>query len=239
MHQKVYVVEDMAVTRASIISTLEQNDVHVLGSSANAEQAWKEIQELSPDLVLIDINLAGEKDGLWLASKIKASFHIGILFLTAYGDRDTLEKIKHAKADGYIQKPFKTPTLLANIGIVIQNLALKPSRVEAEKQNEIIIKSGGKQVFLDPSDIRFVRSDGNYLEIICSKKREITRMKIGDFLQELPSGQFIQVHRRYLVNKSKINAMNNNTIWMDDEKIPISESFKKETQEILKGEKIQ
>ena len=238
MSQKVYIVEDMAVTRASIISTLEQNDIRVMGSSASAEIAWKEIQELSLDLVLIDINLAGEKDGFWLAAHIKASFSIGVVFLTAYGDRDTLEKIKLTQADGYIQKPFKAPTLIANIGIVIQNISLQKATIQSQKNPEIIIKSGGKQVFIDPSEIHFVRSEGNYLEIICSKKREITRMKIGDFLQELPTNQFIQVHRRYLINQAKISAINTHTIWIDQEKIPISDSYKKDVHELLKDIKV-
>lgn len=238
MSQKVYIVEDMAVTRASIISTLEQNDIQVMGSSASAELAWKEMQEMELDLAIIDIHLAGEKDGFWLAAQLKSNLTIGVIFLTAYGDKGTLEKIKHAQADGYIQKPFKAPTLIANIGIVVQNLALKRA-VEAPKSlPEIIIKSGGKQVFIHPSEIKFIRSDGNYLEIICVKKREITRMKIGDILRELPDELFIQTHRRYVVNMSMVHAATSHTLWIAEEKIPVSESYKKQVQQLIKQSKI-
>ena len=70
MKTRIYVVEDMAYTRITLIDNLIEANFEVVGSAANAETAWKEMQTVKFDLALLDINLAGANDGVWLAEKI-------------------------------------------------------------------------------------------------------------------------------------------------------------------------
>ena len=78
MKTKVYVVEDSAMTRAAIMETLRGNEFNVVGSSARADLAWSQILELEVDLVILDINLVGDKNGIWLAQMIKDNLDISI-----------------------------------------------------------------------------------------------------------------------------------------------------------------
>ena len=62
---KIYIVEDMTITRAALEDTILNNGFALAGSAATAEKAWQDIQDtVNPDLILLDINLAGEKDGI-------------------------------------------------------------------------------------------------------------------------------------------------------------------------------
>lgn len=231
MNYKIYVVEDMAMTRASIISTLEENNFIVTGSSAEAEKAWQEIKSLTIDIVLIDINLAGKLNGIWLATKIKSELNLPIIFLTAYGDSKTLKEIKDVKPNGYILKPFNVPTLITNINIALQNFNTKK---HSNLNDTVTIKSEGKQVFLPINEIYFIMSNGNYIEIKHKLGRYVIREKLILFLDKLPPKTFIQVHRRYVINLDKIKAINSNLVWIEEKEIPISDSYRKKLHEMVR-----
>lgn len=224
MKNKIYVVEDMAMTRASIISILNEEGFNVVGSKASAEKAWLEIEKLEIDLVLIDINLAGELDGIWLAQKIRSKYNIAIIFLTAYEDTETLDKILKTDPNGYILKPFDTPTLITNINIAITGVVNNK-----RQKKQIKIKVDGRYLFLDVDDIIFLKSDGNYVEIILKNKKYVVRNKLVDFNKI--SDALTQVHRRYIVNIDKIKAINSENLWIEKHEIPISKSFKLSLQE--------
>ncbi len=102
---KVFIVEDMAISRMALESILEENNYEIVGSAAKAETAYMQLQNLEIDLLLIDINLAGEKDGVWLTNKLREISNVPIIFLTAYSDSKTLANVKSAKSNGYLMKP--------------------------------------------------------------------------------------------------------------------------------------
>lgn len=226
-YPKVYIVEDMAISRVALITTLEDNKYNVVGSAAHADKAWLEIKEKSIDVVLLDINLSGDRDGIWLASKIREKYTLPIIFLTAYGDTNTLESIKEVKPDGYLMKPFNNPTLLASLEIVLRTSQQKREILESIPVNKsIFIKERGQQVKVFLNDILFIKSEGNYIEIFQKDKKNIIRDKISSFLEKIASEEFKQVHRRYVVNISKIDGFSATALIIDGTKIPISQSFK-------------
>ena len=65
MGYKIYIVEDMAVSCIALTTLLEEHGHNVIGSAARADEAWVTLKELEVDIVLLDINLAGDKDGIW------------------------------------------------------------------------------------------------------------------------------------------------------------------------------
>ena len=78
---KIFIVEDMAISRMALESILEENNYEIVGSAAKAETAYMQLQNLDIDLLLIDINLAGEKDGIWLTNKMREISNTPIIFL--------------------------------------------------------------------------------------------------------------------------------------------------------------
>lgn len=228
---KVYIVEDVAITRMSLETMLLENNYHVVGSSADAETAWKQLQTLSPDLILLDINLAGEKTGVWLAKKIRANQNISIVYLTAFSDQQTLKEVLNTKPDGYLMKPYQETTLLTTITIALTNFLERQKKTLLSDATDvtariIYIKDRNIRVKLTIDDICFVKSDGNYLEIKLENKTYVVRNKLSEFLKQLPSNEFFQCHRRYIINIKKIDLLGKDFITILKFNIPTSIKYR-------------
>jgi len=227
MKNKVYIVEDQAISRFALIDILEQNDYNVIGSAASADKAWDDIKKLDIDVALLDVNLAGELDGVWLAKKIRESKDMPIIFLSAYGDNSTLERVASTNPNGYLMKPYNAPTLLTNLAIAINSFTrIRVSENKDRKPQYIFLKTKGKQTRINVFDVQFIRSEGNYLEIEMPTERFIIRDKLTDFLEKLPANIFVQTHRRYIVNREKISAYNTDTLLVGKTSIPISKTYR-------------
>jgi light-regulated signal transduction histidine kinase (bacteriophytochrome) len=123
----ILIVEDEAIVAESIASKLRRFGYDVEGPVGTGEEAIILAGEMRPDVILMDIHLAGKVDGIEAASEIAEKFHIPVIFLTAYADDQTLERAKEAKPFGYLIKPFRERDLHATI-----RMAQERSRLEAE-----------------------------------------------------------------------------------------------------------
>lgn len=116
---KILIVEDEAVVSLDIARRLEKMGYEVIGRLASGEEALELVQEERPDLVLMDINLQGEMDGIQTATTLYKNYGLPVIYLTAYAGESTLERAKESKPYGYILKPFKERELHAAIEIAI------------------------------------------------------------------------------------------------------------------------
>lgn len=124
---KILVVEDEVIVARTIASQLNQLGYTVVGTASYGKDAIAKASATPPELVLMDIILKGEMNGIDAASYIREHLHIPVVFLTAYGDEDTLERAKITQPFGYIVKPFTTKDLRLAIEI-----ALLQHRLERE-----------------------------------------------------------------------------------------------------------
>lgn len=124
---QILIVEDEAIVAESIASKLRRFGYEVAGPVPTGEEAVKIAGDVRPDVVLMDIHLAGIIDGIDAASEISGAYRIPVIFLTAYADDQTLERAKEAKPFGYLIKPFRERDLHATI-----RMAQERSRLEAE-----------------------------------------------------------------------------------------------------------
>ncbi|UII33172.1 response regulator transcription factor [Fulvivirga ulvae] len=225
MMEKVYVVEDMAVARAALIQSLEDNDYGIAGSAASAEKAWSEIKNTDIDIVLVDINLTGEHDGIWLAQKIRSGRNMPLIFLTAYGDKNTLNQLKALHPNGYLMKPYNEPTLITTISIAIRSF-YSSELTRPSEDHSIFIKNRGMQIKLEVAKILYIKSDGNYIDIYSVEGRYTIREKLESFLELLHTISIIRVHQRYAVNTSYIKAISNHAVFLPPASIPVSKKYR-------------
>jgi DNA-binding LytR/AlgR family response regulator len=218
----VFIVEDNALNRITLETILEDHNYNIVGSYANAEEAWEVLKNTNVAIVLIDINLAGDKDGIWLGSKIRKYKNTAFVYLTAYGDKETIHKVKKTNPNGYLMKPYNEPTLLTTIDIAIANFV----KVKQAASPSIYIKDSSIRVKLNLNEINYIQSDGNYLQIFLDDKQHLVRAKLTDFLELLPDAIFAQVHQRYAINLSKVDLIGNGFIMVRKEEIPVSKRFK-------------
>src|SRR3989337_1291461 len=117
--KKILVVEDESIVAEDIRKSLLNMGYSVPSIASSGEEAIKKASEHKPDLVLMDIMLEGEIDGIKAADIIRSSSDIPVIFQTAYSDDKILARAKITEPFGYIIKPFKERELRINIKIAL------------------------------------------------------------------------------------------------------------------------
>lgn len=129
---KIMIVEDEWITADDIRMSLQNLGYTVTSVSSSGEDAIQNAEKDKPDLVLMDIVLKGEMDGIQAANQIRSCYNIPIIYLTAYTDEKILERASITEPFGYIVKPFVNEDLKIAIEI-----ALYKHRVEKERKRLI------------------------------------------------------------------------------------------------------
>ncbi len=132
---QVMVVEDEAVVAIDIQSKLQDLGYFVTALIRSGEEAVQAACLMSPDLILMDINLQGEMDGISAASCIQQSNSIPVVYMTAHGDKETLHRAKMTEPLGYIIKPFDERDLRAAIEVALNKHHLVVTREAAQREH--------------------------------------------------------------------------------------------------------
>ena len=127
MNKSLLVVEDEVLVARDIKSRLTRMGYKVLGTASKGGEAIEKALSLRPDLILMDIHLQDDIDGVEAAIKIRETFDVPVIFCTAYSNSETLERAKVSTPYGYVLKPFDNRELEINIEI-----ALYKHRVEKD-----------------------------------------------------------------------------------------------------------
>ncbi|MFY7910528.1 MAG: response regulator transcription factor [Emticicia sp.] len=122
---RILIIEDDPIIAVDIADFLNNVDYRVSGIAHNPTQAFEQLRSNSPDLVLLDINLSAEQNGIDIATYIHQNLSIPFIFLTSYSTREVLNKAKITEPSGYIVKPFDEEDLFATIEIALYNFAQK------------------------------------------------------------------------------------------------------------------
>lgn len=112
---RILIVEDETIVAEDIRGSLQNLGYDISAVVSSGEEAVKKVEDSDPDLVLMDIVLKGEIDGIEAAELIKSRFTIPVIYLTAYADENLLQRAKVTKPWEYILKPFEDEELHAVI----------------------------------------------------------------------------------------------------------------------------
>ena len=130
---QILIVEDDGIVAMHIESQLKQLGYGVTGVVIYAEKAIEKVEEHNPDLVLMDIVLKGEMDGIEAAEIIRSRFDIPVVFLTAYADEERFERAKVTIPFGYMLKPFQDRDLKITIEMALYVAKADKERKQAEE----------------------------------------------------------------------------------------------------------
>lgn len=249
---KIYIVEDEFITQAVLKNNLEDLGYQVVGMADNAEQAWLDLQKLDVDLALFDINLAGEKGGIWLGQQARENLNIPFIYLTAYGDKGTINTAVKTQPNGYILKPFTEIDIYTAIEVALNNFNLTQkiesdvndqtpeknniSEFNPETNNSHVRMTADKTLFIKVdkvfyklrlNEIYYIKSDSNYVEVFVENRKYLVRHTLKNFIDILPKSMYMQCHRSYVVNLNKIQGVGDGQIQLiNGQQIPLSTNFK-------------
>ena len=160
MEAKVLIVEDERILAIGMKRKLENAGYTVTGTASSGEEAIENVKKTSPDLVLMDIVLKGDMDGIEAAQQIINLYNIPIIYLTAYADEEILERAMITEPYGYLLKPFNLNELKANIKMALYKHKSEIKRKELMKNRimedyyQFMIDGIDKSEYYNKVDIR-------------------------------------------------------------------------------------
>lgn len=229
---KVGIVEDEMLIALGISETLRELGYDVTETANNYTQALQMIVKEQPDILLLDIQLSGHKDGIDVAQHMKKHYNIPFIFLTANSDVATVERAKSVSPNAYLVKPFRKNDLYTSIEVCLHNYHHAQKKQDTPQhgnymvRDSIFIKHG--QVFqkVKINDILYIESDNNYLHIHTNNNKLLVRSSLQDYLDFIDSKQFLKVHRSYAVNVDHIHAVNVEYLVINNVQIPLSKAYR-------------
>ncbi|MBN1183825.1 MAG: response regulator [Bacteroidales bacterium] len=247
---KTLIVEDELVIAEDIKLILIELGYEVVGIARSYDQAIDILNQNNIDLALLDIQLDDDKDGIELANYIRENYSIAVVFLTSHADQATMKRAKEVKPDGYLLKPFDKKDLYTTIEIGYDNfldrnfMESQVERMNPENEQDlsnlnsvlndcIFIKKDYLLIKIQFNKIKYIKTEGNYIEIYCTDKKHLVRSTLKDFLQKLPRNQFLQVHKSYSVNLSQIDAINHTYVQIEQDTIPVGRMYMDEIKRAL------
>jgi PAS domain S-box-containing protein len=179
------VVEDEGIIAQDIKNCLEGLGYIVPDVVFTGKEAILRAEELRPDLVLMDIVLKGEIDGIETAAEIRKKYNIPIVYLTAYEDDKTLKRAKLTEPLGYILKPFEERYLRSSIEMALYKHQMETKLKENERWLSAILKSVGDAVIVS-DEYGFIKFLNPVAEALTGwTLPEVTGRRVTDLLRLL------------------------------------------------------
>ncbi len=241
---RIFAIEDDPVFLTGLERMIEECGYALAGSAGRPEPLLNRLEQDagSIDLVLMDINIRGSLNGIELAKKVK-EYGVPVIFLSGYEDPQTYQAAQEASPFGYLVKPVRKITLQSAIDSAIlrfgePSLAAEAFRLWQENEllnDALFVKVGDRYIKVFISDIHFVEAEGNYIIIHTRENRYAVKMSLKQFKHRLSARRFIQVHRRYLVQLTRIDSVNLSASELETagRKLSIGASYKSELMDRL------
>lgn len=216
----ILLVEDNFLNRRMVKKILEKN--YIVKEATDVEKAEEMLSSGIVHLIIIDIHLGhNKKDGIWLGQQVKEFYDIPFIYLTAFSDNDISKRAISSQPSSYLTKPFKEVDLELSIELAlhIYNTSKPDSKIF------ILAKDGDYFVKLLTSSIDYFESSGNYLLAVVDGMKYKCRSTVKEMLSSLPPGTFLQTHRAFIVNKSKIVKFNSDMVVIGKSTVPVSARY--------------
>ena len=234
---QILIVEDEMIIAANISLQLTHLGYVVTGIIPRAEEVLPYIRLQLPDLILLDINLKGNLDGIEVAHLIQNEFKLPIIFLTANSDESHFNRAKAVNPYAFISKPFKKLDLQRAIELAVirlkEEIALeKNSILESDTpfilSDCIFVRSHDKMVKVCINDILYIEAERNYCKIHCKEKEHLLVATLKDLEEKLTYNMLLRIHRSFIINLSHIDEIDTSHVIIAKKEIPISADSKKQ-----------
>ncbi len=229
------VVDDCELDRKAVeAEILLRPDLHLLGSFNNCLEALSLIENSKPDVLFMDIDMP-EINGLEFIKGINNSDSTNII-ISSHPEY-ALESFQ-LKVFDYILKPLEHARFDKAVERLkdFSQLKSKAKAYDVLFEREcVIFKDGLVTVKVNASDIVYLEAFGDYTKIVTKNKIHLTLTTLSNFLESLPEGKFIRIHRSYIIAKDKINFLSTKSVEVEANLLPIGKTYLKTVKHCLKN----
>lgn len=250
----ILVVEDEAILAMDLAYRLGDLGYYVVDTVDNGPQAL-EIMGQQPlgqpiDLVLMDIHIMGEWDGIETIRRMQTTHSIPFIFLTALTDDSTIERARQVSPSAYITKPFNDLNLRIAIDLAIHNYAARrpaerPHMMDAPAPESLLknealllvkdyyfVKQNYRFTKFQLRDVLFLQSDGNYTDIVTLEGKYTLRVVMSKVIEKMQTPDILRVHRSYAINRRLIDGFSETEVVIGKHTLPVGRSYR---DEFMKG----
>ncbi len=215
---EILAVEDNILHQEQLRMHLGQIGFEKIFFARNDKDAIRLFRELKPGLVIMDIEIDGQHNGIELAEILMDIHSVPLIFATAKTDTDSIREAQRVHPYAYLTKPYSMENLKAAIEIArhqFENWKKKDDRSEdnlaewvESEGGAIFTRQGNKLIRTPYSDIEYIKVEKDrYCRIKLGREDLIVRRKLKHFLELLPEQIFVQIHRSTIVNVQKIKSI--------------------------------
>ncbi len=226
MNMTCMIVDDEALARKLLTDYVSKiPTLDLVATCANAIEASTVLKSRPVDLLFLDIQMPDINGISFMQTLAKDQL---IVFTTAYTEYAV--KSYELNALDYLVKPIAFERFFQAVGKAIDHLATHHTRrenaVADNAQDYIFIKSDAKTYKVAFSDIDYVEAYGEYVLIHRGGDRLMPLLQLGKMEEILPAPEFMRVHRSFIIQFSKIEAIQGNSIWIGKKEIPVSKTYR-------------
>lgn len=233
----ILILEDEPLHAAKLEILLEEMNYHVLPIASSAAEAMTAFRATEPDLVILDVRVNGDEDGVSVAKRLNeiGDGQLPIVFLTSLNDSKTFERAKETNPYAFLLKPIDRFSLQHTIELALQKTLTKREMetgraLEAGllKGRSIFIKERSRLFKVDLSLVEVIEVDARHCQLFTADKRYLVRSSLRTLMERLPADLFIQTHRNFLVNAEAIQdiELDKDLINTTTREVPVSKNFK-------------
>ncbi len=247
----ILIVEDEAIVAMDLAASLTKEGYTIAGIADNAEDAETLFTNNTPDIVLVDINLIGNTDGIRLVEKLINIRETPVIYLTALNDAETVQRMKLTRPSAYLTKPYNIQNVHIAIELALSNFAMmhkkganagaaqavnlhavKDAETDSEKEqilqlnDYIFIKQNYRFIKVVLADIMYAEADNNYVHLVTTERKYTVRMSLQQLEEKINYSQFVRVHRSYLVNMTNISNFTDSELQAGKFTIPIGRNYR-------------
>jgi DNA-binding LytR/AlgR family response regulator len=223
------IVDDEPIAREIIAGYCTHlEDLQIVAMCGNAMEAKKILQSQAVDILFLDINMP-VIDGVSFAKTLKPGAQV--IFTTAYKEYAT-DAFDLAACD-YLLKPFSFDRFIIAVDKAMEKLQVSPipgkagfSSIKEKADDFIFLKTEGRIYKIMHDELRYAEAQGNYTRVVTDSTVLMPKMPFSAFEELLPSGRFVRTHRSFIINKSKIDHIEGNRVFVKGSEIPIGSNYK-------------
>jgi DNA-binding LytR/AlgR family response regulator len=218
------IVDDEPLARELLVTYCSYlPHIRIEAVCGNAFEAKTILQEKPIAILFLDIHMP-VLDGIGFLQTLKNKPQV--IMTTAYKEY-AVSAFDMAVCD-YLVKPFPLERFIKAVDKAIENLNSGNAHTLTGKTEEdhVFIKAEGKIYMVTFKDLWFAEANGNYTKIVTTDKILLPAMPFSGLEQQLPTGQFIKVHRSFIINQSKIGRIEGNRIFINEQEIPVGKNYR-------------
>ena len=216
---RILIVDDEVLIAETLKDYLQKLGYKQIKMTHSKKETFELLSFWKPHVALLDIRMEELYDGLEIGEQFKSEYKIPFMYVTAHSDMEMTQRILKSKPDGYITKPIRINELMVNLGMVIQRFH--------EVQNEVLIefKNGYDLERIHLSELKYIKAEGNYVEIYLQSRKLLVRNTLEAILQEMNNELIVRIHRSFAINTQKIKKRSTLEVDLGDIQLPISRSY--------------